>query len=72
MNSDIRASIAYIAGVIISKNEGTIGVHDHDLSLHKKIFGDIDNQRVDVHDYDLKCEIFGDKVENGFNLFHHG
>ncbi len=71
MKSHTRSAVAYIAGRIISKIDGG-SIYDHSRAIYANIGGTIDEDSVQVYDYDLGCHISGDR--NGFkcSLYHYG
>lgn len=71
MKSNTRACIACIAGCIIL-NKKSLSVYDYSQRKYVNISGNVDNQCVNIYDYEQMCHISGNSNGVGFSLYHYG
>lgn len=67
MDNSARATIAYIAGRLVSGRR-TSSVYDHGRSGYFNLSGPVSPQRVNVYDYGRSCHISGRPT----NLYDYG
>ncbi len=71
MNTEVRAIVAYIAGLLLTGKKST-SVLDHTSGKQRHVSSELSENTVNVFDHDLGCYIGGDIKGTTFSLFHHG
>jgi len=71
MKNSQRASIAYIAGKLISSKKRT-SVYDYSQSKHIMFSGSITSSKVAIYEHDRGCHIKGSGNNGKLNLYHYG
>jgi hypothetical protein len=71
MNPNTRACIAYVAGRLISKKEAS-SVTDFDRGKILIVDGEVQENKVEIYDFDSKCNFCGEGKGNTWNLYDYG
>lgn len=71
MTPSARASIAFIAGVLISRSRSS-AVYDFSRGKYVLFSGNVNKSSVSIYDHDVGCHISGGGSEKQFSLYHHG
>ena len=71
MKTELRAVMAYIAGVLISGDRAAF-VFDYGVGGHRNFTGDLNDAHVSIYDHKQGCFVTGSGDGVHFSLYHYG
>jgi hypothetical protein len=72
MQTNTRAAVAFIAASLIN-GKSSSSVYDYSISKYFSISGTIEvNHKVNVYDYESRCQISGQFNGSNYGLYHYG
>lgn len=71
MDSHKKSTIVYIAGRFITGKRSTV-IYETFQSKYAMVDGTVEEDRVNVYDFQRKCYIDGIKVDGKYQLYDHG